>query len=257
MRQRAKVFFRPRHLRSHSGRSEMKLTLKRFRSAVGGAALASILATMASAQSPSWPTPPAAQAESPAPLQAESPAAPEAGTPTAPQSKPVSQLSAARIAQMLASVALYPDDLLADILVAATYPLDVAEAAQWLEDSQNAALKGDQLFSALQQKSWDPSVKSLTPFPQNSAHARRQPRMARAAWRGVSRRSGRHHGRRPSASPSGPIRWQAHHNAARDRGRWTGARAHRRADYDRGLESECRLRSPLRSLIHLRPLALS
>ena len=67
---------------------------------------------------------------------------------------------------MLASVALYPDDLLADILVAATYPLDVAEAAQWLEDPQNAALKGDQLFSALQQKSWDPSVKSLTPFPQ-------------------------------------------------------------------------------------------
>ena len=56
---------------------------------------------------------------------------------------------------------------------------------------QNAALKGDQLFSALQQKSWDPSVKSLTPFPQNSAHARREPRMARAAWRGVSRRSGR------------------------------------------------------------------
>jgi hypothetical protein len=67
---------------------------------------------------------------------------------------------------MLASIALYPDDLLADILVAATYPLDVAEAGQWLEDPQNAALKGDQLFSALQQKSWDPSVKSLTPFPQ-------------------------------------------------------------------------------------------
>ena len=90
---------------------------------------------MASAQSPSWPTPPAPEAESPVPLQAESPAAQEAGSPTAPQSKPVSQLSAARIAQMLASVALYPDDLLADVLVAATYPLDVAEAAQWLEDS--------------------------------------------------------------------------------------------------------------------------
>jgi hypothetical protein len=66
---------------------------------------------------------------------------------------------------MLAPIALYPDDLLADVLAAATYPLDVVEAARWLQDSQNAALKGDQLFAALQQKSWDPSVKSLTPFP--------------------------------------------------------------------------------------------
>jgi hypothetical protein len=66
---------------------------------------------------------------------------------------------------MLAPIALYPDDLLADILMAATYPLDVAEAASWLQDPQNAALKGDQLFAALQQRSWDPSVKSLAPFP--------------------------------------------------------------------------------------------
>ncbi len=114
-----------------------------------GAALATILATAASAQSPSWPTPPAPQAESP----------------TTPQTKPASPLSPARLGQMLAPIALYPDDLLADVLAAATYPLDVVEAARWLQDPQNAALKGDQLFAALQQKSWDPSVKSLTPFP--------------------------------------------------------------------------------------------
>ena len=66
---------------------------------------------------------------------------------------------------MLAPIALYPDDLLADVLAAATYPLDVVEAARWLQDPQNAALKGDQLFAALQQKSWDPSVKSLALFP--------------------------------------------------------------------------------------------
>jgi hypothetical protein len=66
---------------------------------------------------------------------------------------------------MLAPIALYPDELLADILMAATYPLDVVEAARWLQDPQNAAVKGDQLFAALQQKSWDPSVKSLAPFP--------------------------------------------------------------------------------------------
>ena len=116
-----------------------------------GAALATILATAASAQSPSWPTPPAP--------------APQAESPTTPQTKPASPLSPARLGQMLAPIALYPDDLLADVLAAATYPLDVVEAARWLQDSQNAALKGDQLFAALQQKSWDPSVKSLTPFP--------------------------------------------------------------------------------------------
>jgi hypothetical protein len=39
---------------------------------------------------------------------------------------------------MLAPIALYPDDLLADILMAATYPLDVVEAARWLQDAENA-----------------------------------------------------------------------------------------------------------------------
>jgi len=127
----------------------MKLTTKTLRRATVGAALATILATAASAQSPSWPTPPAPQAE----------------RPTTPQTKPASPLLPARLGRMLAPIALYPDDLLADVLAAATYPLDVVEAARWLQDSQNAALKGDQLFAALQQKSWDPSVKSLTLFP--------------------------------------------------------------------------------------------
>src|ERR1700733_12098917 len=137
-------------LLAHSLRTkQMRLTTKTLRRAMVGPALATILVTAASAQSPSWPTPPAPQAESP----------------TTPQTKPASPLSPARLGQMLAPIALYPDDLLADVLMAATYPLDVVEAARWLQDSQNAALKGDQLFAALQQKSWDPSVKSLTPFP--------------------------------------------------------------------------------------------
>ena len=129
----------------------MKLTTKTLRQAIGGAALAAILATESSAQSPSWPT-------SPAP-------APEAESSAAPQTEPASPLSAGRLGQMLAPIALYPDDLLADILMAATYPLDVAEAARWLQDPQNAAVNGDQLFAVLQQKPWDPSVKSLAPFP--------------------------------------------------------------------------------------------
>jgi hypothetical protein len=84
---------------------------------------------------------------------------------SAAPTNPASQLSLARLGQILAPIALYPDDLLADILMAATYPLEIVEAARWLQDPQNATLKGDQLFATLQQKSWDPSVKSLAPFP--------------------------------------------------------------------------------------------
>jgi hypothetical protein len=50
--------------------------------------------------------------------------------------------------------------------MASTYPLEVVEAARWVEDPNNARLKGDQLAAALQGKDWDPSVKSLAPFPQ-------------------------------------------------------------------------------------------
>jgi hypothetical protein len=171
MRQSAKVFSlvgAPERIRCE--RKKMKLTTKTLRRAIGGAALAAILATEAPAQS-SWPTPPAPQTENPTPQsdnptpQAES-APPQGESAAAPQSEPASQLSPGRLMQMLAPIALYPDDLLADILMAATYPLDVVEAARWLQDPQNAGLKGDQLFAALQEKPWDPSVKSLTPFPQ-------------------------------------------------------------------------------------------
>jgi hypothetical protein len=66
--------------------------------------------------------------------------------------------------QMLAPVALYPDSLLAQILMAATYPLEVVVADRWAKANKN--LKGDQLNDALDKKDWDPSVKALVPFPQ-------------------------------------------------------------------------------------------
>ena len=69
------------------------------------------------------------------------------------------------IDQLMAPIALYPDDLLAQILTAATYPLEIVMAARWVADPKNAALKGDALTQALQAQSWDPSVKSLVPFP--------------------------------------------------------------------------------------------
>src|SRR5512142_3088855 len=65
--------------------------------------------------------------------------------------------------QMLAPIALYPDSLLAQILVAATFPNDVVEADQWVR--QNEDLKGDNLNAALDKMDWDLSVKALVPFP--------------------------------------------------------------------------------------------
>ncbi len=68
--------------------------------------------------------------------------------------------------QLLAPIALYPDFLLAQILMASTYPLEVVDAARWVQDPNNARLQGDPLDAALQPQTWDPSVKSLVPFPQ-------------------------------------------------------------------------------------------
>lgn len=65
--------------------------------------------------------------------------------------------------QMIAPIALYPDSLLAQILVAATFPNEVVEADQWVR--QNEGLSGDTLNAALDQKDWDLSVKALVPFP--------------------------------------------------------------------------------------------
>ncbi len=67
------------------------------------------------------------------------------------------------LAQMAAPIALYPDSLIAQILMASTYPLEVVEAERWLR--QNKDLKGDALNDALQEKTWDPSVKALSHFP--------------------------------------------------------------------------------------------
>ena len=66
--------------------------------------------------------------------------------------------------QMLAPIALYPDSLLAQMLMAATYPLEVVAADRWVKENPN--LNGDALDSALKEKDWDVSVKSLAHFPQ-------------------------------------------------------------------------------------------
>ena len=66
--------------------------------------------------------------------------------------------------QLVAPIALYPDSLVAQILMASTYPLEVVQAGKWAK--KNKDLKGDALTKALEKENWDPSVKSLVNFPQ-------------------------------------------------------------------------------------------
>ena len=80
-----------------------------------------------------------------------------------PQTASSTGFSKAQIAQMVAPIALYPDSLVAQILMASTYPLEVVEADRWVK--QNPNLKGDALNEALKDKSWDVSVKSLCHYP--------------------------------------------------------------------------------------------
>jgi hypothetical protein len=74
--------------------------------------------------------------------------------------------NAEQLDALLAPIALYPDALLAQVLMAATYPLEVVSASRWVDEPANKDLTSDALTGALANQVWDPSVKSLIPFPQ-------------------------------------------------------------------------------------------
>lgn len=76
-----------------------------------------------------------------------------------------SKFSKQQLDQMLAPIALYPDDLLSNVLMASTYPLDVVEAQRWRSEPENSKLEGDALTDAVKSKDWDPSIKALLLFP--------------------------------------------------------------------------------------------
>lgn len=74
-------------------------------------------------------------------------------------------LSPAQLEQLVAPIALYPDSLLSQVLMASTYPLEVVEAQRW-RSSQPRRMSDQQLSLALQNSPWDPSVQSLAAFPE-------------------------------------------------------------------------------------------
>ncbi len=91
-----------------------------------------------------------------APLAAQQSAPPPAAPPLQP-------LSPDQLDNLVAPIALYPDGLLSQVLVASTYPLELVEAGQWLQ--QNPNLQGAQLVDAARQQNWDPSIQALVVFP--------------------------------------------------------------------------------------------
>ena len=74
------------------------------------------------------------------------------------------QYGQADLDQMLAPIALYPDSVLSQVLIASTYPLEVAQAARW--SRQHSSLKGEDAVEAVEDKDWDISVKALVAFPE-------------------------------------------------------------------------------------------
>lgn len=107
--------------------------------------------TSSTAAQPS-PAAPAAPQQAAAPQAAPAPPGPAPGGATAQQ-----------LEELVSPIAIYPDTLVAQILAASTYPSEVVEAHRWLD--QNKSLQGDQLAAAVNQQSWDPSIKSLCQFP--------------------------------------------------------------------------------------------
>jgi len=112
---------------------------------------------VAAAVSLSLAAPAPAQVAAPPPQQ-------QAPAPASPAAAGAKAFSQQELDQLLAPIALYPDALLAQVLMASTYPLEVVAADRWVK--ANPGLKDKALEDALQQQSWDPSVKSLAVFPQ-------------------------------------------------------------------------------------------
>jgi uncharacterized membrane protein YgcG len=107
-------------------------------------------------------TPPAGEAKQAPPAAGAKPA-PPAGDARQATPAGTTTFSKEQLEQIAAPIALYPDALLMQVMMASTYPLEVVEAARWVAAKGKMDTKA--LEAALQKESWDPSVKSLCPLP--------------------------------------------------------------------------------------------
>jgi len=122
-----------------------------------GVVLAAIFAPPALAQPATAPAPAFTGYKEPAPVFGSS-------------SKDKPPLMKEELEQLLAPIALYPDSLLTQMLMASTYPLEVVQADRWVKAHKD--LKGDALAKELEKQDWDASVKSLVNFPEQLSMTR-------------------------------------------------------------------------------------
>ncbi|MCL2160311.1 MAG: DUF3300 domain-containing protein, partial [Betaproteobacteria bacterium] len=94
--------------------------------------------------------------------------------PRAPKASRAPEISQEALDGLLAPIALYPDALLAQVLMATTYPMDVIEAARWQQEHPD--LDEQALQEELDSFDWDPSVKSLVAVPQVLQYMNDSPR---------------------------------------------------------------------------------
>src|SRR6188768_767461 len=87
------------------------------------------------------------------PVPSQVPASGATTSPSAAAPSPSKSFSQQELDQLLAPIALYPDPLVAQVLMASTYPLEIAMADRWTK--QNSSLKGDPLTKALEAQDWD------------------------------------------------------------------------------------------------------
>jgi hypothetical protein len=84
--------------------------------------------------------------------------------PASPNAGQAAPLSAQQLDNLVAPIALYPDPLLGEVLAASTYPFEIAEAEQWVQD--HPGWKPSKLMKEAKKQNWDPSIQGLVAFPQ-------------------------------------------------------------------------------------------
>jgi hypothetical protein len=77
--------------------------------------------------------------------------------------QPAPKIRNDQLDSLVAPIALYPDPLLSQVLVASTYPLEIVQLQQWIQ--RNSSLKGNDLTTAVQKQDWDPSIQAMAVFP--------------------------------------------------------------------------------------------
>src|ERR1700722_15217538 len=135
-----------------------------FRGAAVIAAMSLAVPPLSSAQT-AEPTVQPGQTGQPGPSQQPNQPGP-AGQSDQPAQSEAAQFNDEQLDALLAPVALYPDALLVQVLMASTFPLQVVEASRWFNQLGHDTLQGDALAQALEPLPWDQSVKSLVPFPE-------------------------------------------------------------------------------------------